>query len=74
MAEFGHLDRGYSRVAAICEWTYEHLKYRSCSTDSSTGACDVLILRSRCVPRLRPSSDRPLPALCIPRATFQVTR
>ena len=46
MAEFGRLDRGYSRVAAICEWTYEHLKYRSGSTDSSTGACDVLILRA----------------------------
>ncbi len=46
MAEFGRLDRGYSRVAAICEWTYEHLKYRSGSTDSSTGACDVLILRT----------------------------
>jgi len=46
MAEFGRLDRGYSRVAAISEWTYEHLQYRSGSTDASTGACDVLILRA----------------------------
>ena len=46
MAEFGSLDRGYSRVAAICEWIYHHLKYQSGSTDGSTGACDVIILRS----------------------------
>ena len=46
MAEFGALDRGYSRVAAICEWTYKHLQYQSGSTNASTGACDVLILRS----------------------------
>jgi transglutaminase-like putative cysteine protease len=46
MAEFGRLDRGYSRVAAICDWTHEHLTYRSGSTDASTGACDVLILRA----------------------------
>jgi transglutaminase-like putative cysteine protease len=46
MAEFGHLDRGYSRVADICQWTHSHLQYRSGSTNASTGACDVLILRS----------------------------
>lgn len=46
VAEFGGLDRGYSRVAAICEWTYNHLQYQSGSTNASTGACDVLILRS----------------------------
>ena len=46
MAEFGHLDRGYSRVSAICKWTYEHLKYQSGSTNASTGACDVIILRT----------------------------
>ena len=46
LAEFGSLDRGYSRVVAICEWTYNHLKYVSGSTNASTGACDVLILRS----------------------------
>ena len=45
-AEFGRLDRGYSRVEAICQWTHNQLQYRSGSTDSSTGACDVLILRS----------------------------
>jgi transglutaminase-like putative cysteine protease len=46
LAEFGRLARGYSRVAAICEWTHEHLNYRSGSTNASTSACDVLILRA----------------------------
>ncbi|MGZ8488101.1 MAG: transglutaminase-like domain-containing protein [Candidatus Binatia bacterium] len=46
MAEFGRLDRGYSRVAAICQWTYDHLNYLPGITNASTGACDVLILRS----------------------------
>ena len=46
MAEFGRLDRGYSRVAAICQWTHDHLNYLPGITNASTGACDVLILRS----------------------------
>lgn len=44
--EFGHLLPGYSRVTAICNWTYEHLDYISGSSDASTSACDVLIQRA----------------------------
>ena len=44
-AEFGQLQRGYSRVAAICDWTHGYLQYQSGSTDASTGACDMLVLR-----------------------------
>ena len=46
MAQFGHLHRGYLRVDAICNWTHEHLRYQSGSTNASTTACDVLIQRS----------------------------
>lgn len=46
MAEFGHVDRGYLRVAAICEWTHKYLRYQSGSTNASDGACDVLVLRN----------------------------
>jgi len=46
MAEFGHLDRGYLRVDAIRDWTHEHLRYQSGSTNASTTACDVLIQRA----------------------------
>jgi len=46
MAEFGHLDRGYLRVDAIRDWTHEHLRYQSGSTNASTTACDVLIQRT----------------------------
>jgi transglutaminase-like putative cysteine protease len=46
IAEFGHLDRGYLRVDAIRDWTHEHLRYQSGSTNASTTACDVLIQRT----------------------------
>ena len=46
MAEFGRLDRGYLRVDAIRDWTHEHLRYQSGSTNASTTACDVLIQRT----------------------------
>lgn len=46
MAEFGRLDRGYLRVDAIRDWTHEHLRYQSGSTNTSTTACDVLIQRT----------------------------
>ena len=66
MAEFGRLDRGYSRVAAISEWTYEHLQYRSGSTDASNGACDVLILRAGVCRDFAHLAIALCRALCIP--------
>ncbi|WP_047814421.1 transglutaminase-like domain-containing protein [Rhodopirellula islandica] len=44
--EFGHLVPGYSRVTAVCNWTFEHLAYVPGSTNSSTTACDVLLQRA----------------------------
>jgi transglutaminase-like putative cysteine protease len=44
--EFGHLLPGYSRVTAICNWTYQHLEYVAGSSNASTSACDVLIQRA----------------------------
>jgi transglutaminase-like putative cysteine protease len=44
-SEFGALPQGYSRVKAICDWTYKHLKYVSGVTNSQTTARDVLVLR-----------------------------
>lgn len=44
--EFGHLVPGYSRVTAICNWTFEQLTYVPGSTNSSTTACDVLLQRA----------------------------
>lgn len=44
--EFGHLVPGYSRVTAICNWTFEQLAYVPGSTNSSTTACDVLLQRA----------------------------
>jgi transglutaminase-like putative cysteine protease len=41
--EFGNLVPGYSRVAALCDWTYAHLDYLAGSTDARTSACDVLV-------------------------------
>ena len=45
MSEFGALPQGYSRVKAICDWTYKHLIYMSGTTDSQTTARDVLVQR-----------------------------
>lgn len=44
--EFGNLLPGYSRVTAICNWTYQHLLYTPGSTGPSTTACDVLLQRT----------------------------
>ncbi|WP_345322788.1 transglutaminase family protein [Novipirellula rosea] len=44
--EFGQLLPGYSRVTAICNWTYEQLHYSPGSTGPTTTACDVLIQRT----------------------------
>ncbi|APZ91838.1 transglutaminase-like domain-containing protein [Fuerstiella marisgermanici] len=43
--EFGSLQRGYSRVVAICEWVNGHLDYTPGSTTSTTTAADVLVQR-----------------------------
>jgi transglutaminase-like putative cysteine protease len=46
LKEFGNLASGYSRVVAICDWTYAHLDYVAGSTDARTSACDVLVQRT----------------------------
>lgn len=42
MQQFGTLLPGYSRVTAICNWTYDELAYTSGSTGPTTTATDVL--------------------------------
>lgn len=44
--EFGQLLPGYSRVTAICNWTFEQLAYTPGSTGPTTTACDVLLQRT----------------------------
>lgn len=44
--EFGQLLPGYSRVTAICNWTFDQLTYTPGSTGPTTTACDVLIQRT----------------------------
>jgi transglutaminase-like putative cysteine protease len=44
--EFGEVAPGYSRVAAICDWTHAHLDYVAGSTDARSSACDVLVQRA----------------------------
>jgi len=44
--EFGHLDRGFSRVQAISDWVYEHLDYVPDTTSATTTATDVLLQRT----------------------------
>src|SRR4029450_11043942 len=44
--EFGEIAPGYSRVAAICDWTHARLDYLAGSTDARTSACDVLVQRA----------------------------
>jgi len=46
LKKFGHLEGGYYRVQAICDWVYNELDYIAGSTDASSSACDVLIQRS----------------------------
>lgn len=45
MDQFGMLLPGYSRVTAICNWTYNELSYTPGSTGPSTTAHDVLNLK-----------------------------
>ncbi|WDQ19057.1 transglutaminase-like domain-containing protein [Rhodopirellula sp. P2] len=45
MQEFGTLLPGYSRVTAICNWTYNELSYTPGSTGPTSTACDVLQLK-----------------------------
>ncbi len=42
MQHFGTLLPGYSRVTAICNWTFDELSYAPGSTLPTTTACDVL--------------------------------
>ena len=44
--EFGEIAPGYSRVAAICDWTHSRLDYVAGSTDVRSSACDVLVQRA----------------------------
>jgi transglutaminase-like putative cysteine protease len=44
-SEFGHLQPGYSRVSAICNWIYEKVTYLSGSSTSETSAYDTAIQR-----------------------------
>jgi transglutaminase-like putative cysteine protease len=46
LQEFGDVAPGYSRVAAICDWTHARLDYVAGSTDARTSACDVLVQRT----------------------------
>jgi len=43
--EFGQMERGISRVQAVCDWVYEHLEYTPGSTGPTTTATDVLLQR-----------------------------
>ena len=42
---FGNVERGFSRVTAICDWINNNLDYQPGSSGESTSACDVLIQR-----------------------------
>jgi transglutaminase-like putative cysteine protease len=44
--EFGALEPGYGRVAAIVAWVGGRMTYTAGSTDSRTTACDVLVQRT----------------------------
>lgn len=46
LKQFGHIEEGYSRIEAICDWVYSHIDYVAGSTDASSSACDVLIQRA----------------------------
>lgn len=45
-SEFGHLEQGYSRVTAICNWIYDNVIYLSGSSDSQTSAYDTATERT----------------------------
>lgn len=44
--EFGDLSLGHSRVAAICNWIYEHIDYLPGATDEHSSAVDCLTSRA----------------------------
>ncbi|EMI45592.1 transglutaminase-like domain-containing protein [Rhodopirellula sp. SWK7] len=44
--EFGNIERGFTRVQAICDWVFEHLDYTPGSTNATTTAADVLLQRT----------------------------
>lgn len=43
---FGQSEPGHTRVQAVADWVYHHLRYIPGSTGSMTTACDVFIHRS----------------------------
>ncbi|ELR98733.1 transglutaminase-like enzyme, predicted cysteine protease [Gloeocapsa sp. PCC 73106] len=45
-SEFSHLQPGYSRVTAICNWIYDHVTYLSGSTNSQTSAFNTVTERT----------------------------
>ncbi len=44
--EFGSLEFGYQRVQAICDWVHDFLDYTPGSTNATTTASDVLLMRT----------------------------
>lgn len=44
--EFGELEFGHKRVQAICDWVHDFLDYTPGSTNSTTTASDVLLMRT----------------------------
>lgn len=44
--EFAHLERGHSRVTAICNWIYDNIDYRRGSSDEQTTATESLLRRA----------------------------
>ena len=40
--EFGHLQPGYSRARAICDWVQQHVSFQGNTTNSTTSALDTL--------------------------------
>ncbi|MCC6510114.1 MAG: transglutaminase family protein [Pirellulaceae bacterium] len=44
--EFGNLEFGHQRVQAICDWVHDFLDYTPGSTNATTTASDVLLMRT----------------------------
>lgn len=43
--EFGHLQPGYSRADAICNWVQQHVSFQGNTSNSNTSALDTVIER-----------------------------
>ena len=43
--EFGHLNQGYTRVRAICDWVQQHVAFTSNTSIANTSAVDTLVER-----------------------------